>query len=475
MSIHRPARSGPHTRGATPGNRRHATPATGGGDVAFSLDIIVSDSQLREVEQIVKDAPAPVHSRERTPREPGWVQLILSTDSEPGLVSLQNELKERLGFHLVHCEDRALARSRGGKTRLHATVPLATAEDLALAYTPGVARPALRIAADPATSYELTGKGNRVAIVTDGSAVLGLGNLGPAAALPVMEGKSALFAHLAGIDAVPICLATQDVDEIVAAVTAIAPSFAGINLEDISAPRCFEIEQRLRAALDIPVVHDDQHGTAIVVLAALRNALTVVGKTLPTARIVITGAGAAGTAITRLLLTAGARDIIVWAPVGILHPDLGDKLPPHKTWLADHTNPRRIHGSLDAALAGADAVIGVSAPGVLTRALITTMAANPIVFALANPQPEIDPADISDLDAVIATGRSDHPNQVNNALAFPGVFRGALTARKTALTDMDFIACADALAALVPEPTATRLLPDVLDNAVVTAVAQALQ
>lgn len=443
-------------------------------DPAYSLEIVVSDDRVDDVARIVAATPDPVESRELDHPEGGWARLVLTTDGEHSLGTLQSRLREILDVHLVYCEDRALALSRGGKTQLRATVPLDTAEDLALAYTPGVGRVAQRIAGNPATVDELTGRANRVAVVTDGSAVLGLGNLGPLAALPVMEAKAALFAHLAGIDAVPICLATQDVDEIVAAVTAIAPSFGGINLEDIAAPRCFAIEERLRDSLNIPVVHDDQHGTATVVLAAMLNALRVVDKSLESARIVVTGAGAAGTAVTRLLLAAGAHDVVVWAPVGVLHPSLADVLPPHKRWLVRHTNPRGVHGGLEAALTGADAVIGVSAPGVLNYALISKMAVNPIVFALANPVPEVDPDEVMDLVSVIATGRSDYPNQVNNALVFPGLFRGALGTSATALNEDVFVACANALAALTTPPHPEQLLPDVLDPRVVPAVADAV-
>jgi len=304
--------------------------------------------------------------------------------------------------------------------------------------------------------------------------VLGLGNLGPAAALPVMEGKAALFAHLAGIDAVPICLDTQDVDEIVRVVTAIAPTFGGINLEDISAPRCFEVEERLRDVLDIPVIHDDQHGTAIVVLAAMLNALATMGKQLETARIVIVGAGAAGTAVTRLLLAAGAHDVTVCTPAGILHPATVG-LPEHKRWLAHRTNPRGVQGRLAEALHHADAVIGVSAQGVLSRNLIKKMAKRPIVFALANPQPEVDPDDIADLGAIIATGSSDYPNQVNNALAFPGLFQGLLGSTTAHPDEHVFLAAAHALANLTKPASPTRLLPEVLDPRVAPAIATAVR
>ena len=443
-------------------------------DIAFTLDVAVVDRRADEVAAIAATAPGPVNVRPLDTREPGCAQLRLSADGEATLSWLEQRLREQLGFELISCADLAIERSRGGKTRTRAKIALRDGEDLAFAYTPGVGRVAQHIAAIPGAVGHLTGKSNRVAIVTDGSAVLGLGNLGPAAALPVMEGKAALFAHLANIDAVPICLDTQDVDGIVAAVTAIAPSFGGINLEDIAAPRCFAVEARLRDALDIPVLHDDQHGTAIVVLAALRNALTVVGKRLDTASIVVLGAGAAGTAVTRLLLAGGARDVVVWAPVGVLHPELAPELSPHKQQLAAVTNPRGVRGGRQEALAGADAVIGVSAAGVLNRNLVKGMSPNPVVFALANPIPEIEPAEVADLAAVVATGRSDWPNQVNNALVFPGLFRGALDAHLTHFDTAVLLGCAQSLGDLVPSPRADRLLPDVLDPRVVPAIAAAV-
>ena len=405
----------------------------------------------------------------------GWIRLILSTQGEHELQDLEARLRENLDFHLVYCEDRVLASSRGGKTTTRASIRLETPEDLAIAYTPGVGRVSQLLAQSPERVNELTGKANRVAVVTDGSAVLGLGNLGPVAALPVMEGKAALFARLASIDAVSICLDTQDVNQIVDTVRLIAPAFGGINLEDISAPRCFEVEKSLRDVLDIPVIHDDQHGTATVVLAAMLNALQTVAKRLETARIVVAGAGAAGTAVTRLLLAAGARDVTVRAPVGVLHHRLQEQLPEHKRWLADHTNPRGVKGGLAEALLDADAVIGLSAPGVLNRRLIKKMAAEPIVFALANPQPEVDPEDIADLAPVIATGGSHYPNQVNNALAFPGLFRGLLDSPHPRFDDNVFVAAARALANLAAPASQARLLPDVLDPQVVPAIANAVK
>src|SRR6266851_4812366 len=329
------------------------------------------------------------------------------------------------GVTLHKVSDRTFLLHLGGKIEMRSKVPLRNRDDLSMAYTPGVGRVAMAIAGNKDDARRLTIKRNSVAVVTDGSAVLGLGNIGPYAALPVMEGKSALFKRFAGIDAWPICLDSQDTDEIVRAVQLIAPGFGGINLEDISAPRCFEVERRLRGLLDIPVFHDDQHGTAIVVMAALTNALRVVGKKLSSVRIAMAGAGAAGTAVLRLLLASGASDVVVCDDKGAVHtgrPGLGESLQ----WVAEHTNPGGYDGDLAGALPGADVFIGVSVSNILTGEDIATMAQDAIVFALANPDPEVDPDAAGQHAAVVATGRSDYPNQINNVLAFPGVFRGLL-------------------------------------------------
>jgi malate dehydrogenase (oxaloacetate-decarboxylating) len=334
----------------------------------------------------------------------------------------------------------------------------------------------LALAEHPEDVAKLTIKGNSVAVVTDGSAVLGLGNIGPGAALPVMEGKAALFKRFANIDAWPICLDTQDADEIVRIVRGISPGFGGINLEDISAPRCFEIERRLRAELDIPVFHDDQHGTAIVVLAALTNALRCVSKTLATARIVISGGGAAGTAIVTLLLAAGAAHVLVWDREGILSPT-DPTLNPAKAALAAQTNPAGVTGDLHDALRGADVFIGVSAPNVLPAEWLADMAPSPVVFALANPDPEVDVDAAQQYVAVLATGRSDYPNQINNVLAFPGVFRGLLDARAREITVPMLLGAAEAIACCVSDDqlNATYIVPSVFDPAVPTAVAAAVR
>jgi len=379
------------------------------------------------------------------------------------------------GVRIGKVSDRTFLMHLGGKIEVNSKVPIRNRDDLSMIYTPGVARICLAIAENPDDARRLTIKRNTVAVVTDGSAVLGLGNLGAKAALPVMEGKAALFKRFAGIDAFPICLDTQDVDEIVRAVELIAPVFAGINLEDISAPRCFEIERRLRESLDIPVFHDDQHGTAIVVLAALLNALKVVRKPLEDVRIVMSGAGAAGMAILTVLLEAGARHLVVADKDGVVHRQR-DGLGSELQWVAEHTNEVNLSGTLREALAGADVFIGVSAPDILTGADIATMAPDSVVFALANPVPEVDPLAASEHAAVVASGRSDFPNQINNVLAFPGVFRGLIDAHSHTVTVQTLIAAAGALAAVVAdhELNASYVVPSVFHPDVAGAVAAAV-
>ena len=372
--------------------------------------------------------------------------------------------------------DRTFLLHLGGKLEVRPTIPLRTRDDLSMAYTPGVARICRSLVARPEDARTLTIKANTVAIVTDGSAVLGLGNIGPTAAIPVMEGKAALFKRFAGIDAWPVCLDTTDVDEIVRTVIAMAPVYGGINLEDIAAPRCFEVEARLKEALDIPVFHDDQHGTAIVVLAALLNALRVVGKDLAEVTVAMSGAGAAGVAIANLLLREGVGDVVLCDIDGVLVADEPRGVPVLDE-LAGRSNHERRRGRLVDAVRGADVFIGVSAPDLLTVEAVRTMAAEPIVFALANPDPEIDPFLARQVAAVVATGRSDQPNQINNVLAFPGVFRGALDAKATTITEGMKAAAARALAAIVTdeELRAAYIVPSVFNERVVTAVADAVR
>ncbi|GAB3439348.1 NAD-dependent malic enzyme [Phycicoccus ginsengisoli] len=380
------------------------------------------------------------------------------------------------GVKVRKVSDRTFLLHLGGKLEVVPKVPLKHRDDLSRAYTPGVARVCLAIAENPDDARRLTIKRNTVAVVTDGSAVLGLGNIGPAAALPVMEGKAALFKQFAGVDAWPVCLDTQDTEEIIRTVKAIAPVYGGVNLEDISAPRCFEIESRLRDELDIPVFHDDQHGTAIVVLAALTNALRVVGKTVEDVRIVVSGVGAAGHAIVRLLDAQGARDIVGCDRHGALDPD-AQHTDEFRGWIARNTNPRKVRGTLKEVLAGADVFIGVSAPNLLDEDDIAGMADGAIVFALANPDPEVDPVAASRHAAVVATGRSDYANQINNVLAFPGFFRGLLDAGVSDITDDMMIAAATAIADCVHagELNASFIVPSVFDPEVAPAVAAAVR
>ena len=373
--------------------------------------------------------------------------------------------------------DRTFLLHLGGKIEIQSKVPLKTRDDLSRAYTPGVARICQAIVDDPADARRLTIKRNTVAVVTDGSAVLGLGNIGPAAALPVMEGKAALFKRFADVDAWPVCLDTQDVDEIVRTVQLIAPVYGGINLEDISAPRCFEVEARLRELLDIPVFHDDQHGTAIVVLAALRNSLKLVKKDLAQVKIIMSGAGAAGTAIARLLTKSGATNIIAFDKDGVICKETKSDHDPMRQWFIDNCNPSNFNGNIHDAMSAADVFIGVSAPNVLVEAEIAAMATGSIVFALANPDPEIDPVIARKYAAVVATGRSDQPNQINNVLAFPGIFRGLLDANAHKITDTLLIAAAEAIADCVSasQLNASFIVPSVFDPQVVTAVAAAVK
>jgi malate dehydrogenase (oxaloacetate-decarboxylating) len=380
------------------------------------------------------------------------------------------------GVDVQRVSDRTFLMHLGGTIEMASKHPIRNRDDLSMVYTPGVARVSMAIARNPEDARRLTVKRNAVAVVTDGSAVLGLGNIGPAAALPVMEGKAALFKRFAGIDAWPLCLDTQDADEIVRTVQIIAPGFAGINLEDISAPRCFEIEARLRKLLDIPVFHDDQHGTAIVVLAALTNALRVVNKDIRDVRIVMSGAGAAGSAVAKLILAAGARNLVVADVAGVINvnrPDMDSSL----RWLADHTNAECFAGTLKEAVTGADVFIGVSAPNILTGDDVARMAPSSIVFALANPDPEIDPAAARRHAAVVATGRSDYPNQINNVLAFPGVFRGLLDSSATVIEEPLLLAAAHAIASTVTdsELNANYVIPSVFHEDVHKSVAAAVK
>jgi malate dehydrogenase (oxaloacetate-decarboxylating) len=369
--------------------------------------------------------------------------------------------------------DRTFEMHQGGKIEVNTSVPVKTRDDLSMAYTPGVARVCTAIHQDVERAWSLTIKGNTVAVVSDGTAVLGLGDIGPEAAMPVMEGKALLFKEFGGVDAFPLCIATTDVDEIVAFVKAAAPTFGGVNLEDIAAPRCFEIERRLREELDIPVFHDDQHGTAIVTLAALLNALRVVGKRPEDVKVVVTGAGAAGVACTDIVTAQGARNVIVCDRQGAIHRGR-EGLDPARAALAERTNPDNEQGSADELLAGADVFLGLSGPGAVSAAAVRTMAPGAIVFAMANPTPEVMPEEVHEDVAIMATGRSDYPNQINNVLAFPGVFRGALDVRATTINEEMKLAAAQAIASVVTddELDPDYIIPSAFNRDVAPAVAQ---
>jgi malate dehydrogenase (oxaloacetate-decarboxylating) len=385
-----------------------------------------------------------------------------------------SRLRRLPGVRLSNVSDRTFLLHLGGKIAIQNKVPIRTRDDLSMTYTPGVARVCLAIKEDRQRAFTLTIKQNAVAVVTDGTAVLGLGDIGPEAALPVMEGKAMLFKEFAGVDAFPLCLATKDVDKIVETVKTIAPTFGGINLEDIAAPRCFEIEERLRKELDIPVFHDDQHGTAVVVLAALLNALRIVRKDIGRIRVVVTGVGAAGTATIKILQSSGVRDIVGVDEHGTLHPARTVGMDFMKRWVASSTNPRRVKGRLADAVAGADVFIGLSVPGILTVRDVKRMARDPVVFAMANPTPEIRPEEAGRHVRVMATGRSDYPNQINNVLCFPGFFRGLLDSRARTVNDEMKLAAARAIAqAVAPgELSEEYIIPSVFNKAVAPAVAE---
>ncbi|WP_049570467.1 NAD-dependent malic enzyme [Streptomyces sp. SBT349] len=447
------------------------------------LEVPASGTAVSQLTTVVESSGGSVTGLDVTAsgHEKLRIDVTIAASSTAHADEIVQKLRGIEGVALGKVSDRTFLMHLGGKIEMSSKHPIRNRDDLSMIYTPGVARVCTQIAAHPEDARRLTIKRNSVAVVTDGSAVLGLGNIGPQAALPVMEGKAALFKRFAGIDAWPLCLDTQDTDAIVEIVRAIAPGFAGINLEDISAPRCFEIEARLREALDIPVFHDDQHGTAIVVLAALHNALRVVGKELGAVRVVMSGAGAAGTAILKLLIEAGVKHAVVSDIHGVVHAGRADLVGADGDsplrWIADNTNPEGVHGTLKEAVVGADVFIGVSAPDVLDAADVAAMADRAIVFALANPDPEIDPAIARQTAAVVATGRSDFPNQINNVLVFPGVFRGLLDAQSRTVNHAMMLAAARALADVVglDELNANYIVPSVFNERVSGAVAGAVR
>lgn len=385
-------------------------------------------------------------------------------------------IKKTPGVEFVNFSDRTFLVHLGGKISIRNRIPVKTRDDLSMAYTPGVARICMEINQDPEDAYKLTTKGNTVAVVTDGTAVLGLGNIGPKAAMPVMEGKAMLFKEFADIDAWPICLDTTDTEEIIRIVKAIAPGFGGINLEDIAAPRCFEIEQRLREELEIPVFHDDQHGTAVVTTAALINALKVVGKNVEKIKVIVSGAGAAGIACTKMIMHLGVKNLIVCDSKGAIHSKRTN-LNPSKNWLAENSNPEKESGALKEVIEGADVFLGVSAPNIIGQKDVKNMAKDPIVFAMSNPDPEISPEEASPFAAVMATGRSDYPNQINNVLCFPGIFRGALDCRSSTINEEMKLAAAHAIAGVVDDAhlNADYIIPSVFDTTVAKKISESVQ
>ena len=446
--------------------------------ITIRIEGTASNQPVSEITQAVIDAGASITALDVVESflEKVVIDVTCNAIDADHAEQITAALSKKDSLNVRKVSDRTFLLHLGGKIEIQSKVPLKTRDDLSRAYTPGVARISQAIVKDPSDVRRLTIKRNTVAVITDGSAVLGLGNIGPEAALPVMEGKAALFKRFADVDAWPVCLATQDVDEIVRTIEIISPVFGGINLEDISAPRCFEIEAKLREKLDIPVFHDDQHGTAIVVTAALKNALKLVKKDLSKVKIVLNGVGAAGTAVAQLLHHAGARKMIGFDIDGVIHKE-SPKSDEMRSWFIEVSNSENFTGSLSDALIGADVFIGVSAPNVLSEKDVQNMAKDAIVFALANPDPEIDPEIARRHVKVVATGRSDQPNQINNVLAFPGVFRGLLDIGATKITDDALLAAADAIANCVrPEQlNESFIIPSVFDPAVTPAVAAAIK
>ncbi|AJY77493.1 NAD-dependent malic enzyme [Paenibacillus beijingensis] len=447
--------------------------ALDGKTVIIRLELEASKAHFSKVVSAIEEAGGDTIAIDviQTNRESTIRDLTVKVTEAVNIGRISKALEALPGVRIVNTSDRTFLLHLGGKITVQPKTPIQNRDDLSRVYTPEVARVCTAIHEDPSKAFSLTIKRNTVAVVSDGSAVLGLGNIGPQAAMPVMEGKAMLFKQFADVDAFPICLDTQDTEAIISICKAIAPAFGGINLEDISSPRCFEIEQRLREELDIPVFHDDQHGTAVVLYAGLLNALRLTGKRLTDARIVVCGIGAAGTACTKMLLAGGARHVLGVDREGILTADK-EYEHPMWNWYARSTNPERLGGGLAEALKGADVFIGLSAGGILKRGHIQSMNADPIVFAMANPEPEIRPEEAEDLVAVFATGRSDYPNQINNVLCFPGIFRGALDCRATTINEAMKLAAAEAIASTVGEDELSRMyiIPSVFNQRVVEEV-----
>lgn len=445
----------------------------GGKSFILRIEMDTSKIQFGRVATVISDNGGDIIAMDiiRTNQQISVRDLTITITKIAQLEPLVAHIERLSGIRVVHVSDRTFLLHIGGKIEINPKIPIQNREDLSRVYTPDVARVCTAIQQDSSKAFNLTIKKNTVAVVSDGSAVLGLGNIGAHAAMPVMEGKAMLFKQLAGVDAFPICLDTQDTDQIIQVVKAIAPSFGGINLEDIASPRCFEIEKRLREELDIPVFHDDQHGTAVVLYAALINALKLVGKSMDTIRVVVCGIGAAGIACSKILLSAGVKDLIGVDRTGAItsekHYD-----NPMWNWFAANTNPNRLKGSLSDVIDKADVFIGLSSGGILTREDVEKMAPKPIVFAMANPVPEIEPECIEDIAGVVATGRSDYPNQINNVLCFPGIFRAALECRATEINETMKLAAAEAIASVISESKLNKenIIPGVFNSQVVDAI-----
>lgn len=446
--------------------------------ITLRLEIVNRIGMFGKIATAIGDAGGDIGAVDIVRTGKGIIVRDITVDArdEAHEKELVESIKKLEGIKILHVSDRTFLLHRSGKIEIHNKVPVKNRNDLSMVYTPGVARVCMAIHHDREKAYRFTLKRNSVAIVTDGSAVLGLGDIGPEAAMPVMEGKAMLFKEFANIDAFPIALSTRDPEDIIKTVKYISPAFGGINLEDISAPRCFEIEDRLKKELDIPVFHDDQHGTAVVILAGLINAVKLARKDLKKLKVAISGSGAAGTACCKILLNVGVKDIITCDRAGAIYKGRKENMTPMKEWLAEHTNPGMLKGSLSDAMAGADIFIGVSAPNLITVADIKKMAADPVVFALANPEPEIAPEDALPHVRIFATGRSDYPNQINNMLCFPGLFRGLLDVRATMVNYEIKLAVAHAIASTVDEKDLSEdyIVPSIFDRKVVESVSAAV-
>jgi malate dehydrogenase (oxaloacetate-decarboxylating) len=452
---------------------RMNTNALGGKSIILRLEMDTNEIKFGQVTAAIFEAGGDIVAIDviQTNRNITVRDLTITVVDTIDIGKITETMKHLQGVVLVNVSDRTFLLHLGGKIEIKPKTPIQNRDDLSRVYTPDVARVCMAIHEEPRKAYTLTIKRNTVAVVSDGSAVLGLGNIGPYAAMPVMEGKSMLFKQLADVDSFPICLDTQDTEQIIATIKAIAPAFGGINLEDISSPRCFEIERRLREELDIPVFHDDQHGTAVVLYAALINALKIVGKSINEIKVVVCGIGAAGVACSKILLSAGVKDIIGVDREGAL---TSEKKYTNSMWqwYAENTNPNHIRGSLQDVIQGADVFIGLSAGGLLQRADVMRMAESPIVFAMANPTPEIRPEEVEDIVAVMATGRSDYPNQINNVLCFPGIFRAALDCRARTINEEMKLAAAEAIASSISDDERNRfyIVPSVFNQNVVKVI-----